>query len=590
MATSNTPQIKGESIQSLYRLYNSEKLLTNRRYQRKLVWSIDEKRSFIDSIQQGFPIPIILLAEVGDPGNSKYEIIDGMQRLNAIMSFIEQEYSMNEMYFDLNTIAETKNKLDSKEITQGTKVLNRLACVDFAGYQVPISIYSERQAESIDEVFRRLNANGKHLSKQELRQAGATGTFANIVRKLSANIRGDSSVGDVLSLNKMKNISLTNKDLSYGINVDNVFWIKNKILTKEDLRNSKDEEIIADIVAWTISEKSQRSSSEILDGYYGFTDNQEPSQIVDRHINKLGEENVINNIQICFDIVIEIISKSSENLRDLLFDITPARFPRFFQLYFIAIYEMLFENSKEVDSYGKLIKAIKHSGKSIKLSEGGGNWSAAEKERGISQVLGIIGKSFKRNGQIDPSKRHWTSRFENILMNSTTEQTLYDFKMGFFDLRKDAKFNSTLFNKTIKTLTAMANTQKGAVGYVIVGVCDSKSSANSHNKYYNKNCIKYGSYYINGIDQEAEKYEKDTDTYYTKITNLLKGQPISDRDKDFIGRNIFTVSYYDKTVLIMSLSSSDNPSMYDNKYYTRFGSNVEEVTTPNMFEFVKRFA
>ncbi|SFB40576.1 DUF262 domain-containing protein [Azotobacter beijerinckii] len=288
MAKSATPQIKGESVQSLYRLYSSEKLLTNRRYQRKLVWTIDEKRSFIDSIQKGFPIPIILLAEVGDPGNPKYEIIDGMQRLNAIMSFIEQEYSMDDKFFDLNTIAETKDKLDSGELAQGVDALERARCVDFAGYQVPISIYSEREAQHIDEVFRRLNANGKHLSKQELRQAGATGAFANVVRKLSANIRGDSSIGDVLSLNKMKNISLTNKDLPYGINVDNVFWISNKILTKEDLRNSKDEEIIADIVAWIISDKAQRSSSDVLDGYYGFTDNLDASQAVDRHINKIG--------------------------------------------------------------------------------------------------------------------------------------------------------------------------------------------------------------------------------------------------------------------------------------------------------------
>jgi hypothetical protein len=257
MAKTNTPQIKGESIQSLYRLYNSEKLLTNRRYQRKLVWAIEEKRSFIDSIQKGFPIPIILLAEVGEPGNTKYEIIDGMQRLNAIMSFIEQEYSMSEKYFDLNTIAETKDKLDSGELKQGTEVLDRSECVDFAGYQVPVSIYSEREVQRIDEVFRRLNANGKHLSRQELRQAGATGAFANVVRKLSANIRGDSSVGDVLSLNKMKNISLTNRDLPYGIAVDDVFWVKNKILTKDDLRNSKDEEMVADIVAWIISDKEQ---------------------------------------------------------------------------------------------------------------------------------------------------------------------------------------------------------------------------------------------------------------------------------------------------------------------------------------------
>ncbi len=589
MATSSTPQIKGESIQSLYRLYNSEKLLTNRRYQRKLVWSIEEKRAFIDSIQKGFPIPIILLAEVGDPGNPRYEIIDGMQRLNAIMSFIEQEYSIDDRYFDLNTIAETKSKFDAGDLKQVMPILDRRECVELAGYQVPVSIYSEREAERIEEVFRRLNANGKHLSKQELRQAGATGAFANVVRKLSANIRGDSSLGDILSLNKMKNISLTNKDLPYGISVDDVFWIKNKILTKEDLRNSKDEEIVADIVAWIISDKAQRSSSEVLDGYYGFGGNIDSAQAIDRHINKIGEDEIINNVQQCFDQVIEIIEKSKENLRDLLFKSPPARFPRYFQLYFIAVYEMMLIKGKEVDSFPKLLRALKHSGESIKLAEGGGNWSAAEKERGIDQISGVIEKSFKKSGSFDPAKKHWISRFENILMNSTTEQTLYDFKVGLYELKAGSDFSLDLFSKCIKTLTAMANTQKGATGYIVIGVCENESTALSHKKIYGTKSAKYGSYFITGIDAEAIKYEKDIDTYFTRITNLIKSQPISDRDKDHIGRNIFTIKYYEKTVLIISLTSSSEPSIYGNNYYIRFGSNLEEVKPKGIVDFVKRF-
>lgn len=590
MAKGSAPQIRGESIQSLYRLYVAEKLLTNRRYQRKLVWTIEEKTSFIDSIQQGFPIPIILLAEVGEPGNPKYEIIDGMQRLNAIMSFIEQEYAINGGYFDLNTIAETKEKLDARLLTQGNPILDRTVCVDFAGYQVPISVYSEREEKNIDEVFRRLNANGKHLSKQELRQAGATGEFANLVRRLSANVRGDSSDGDVIPLNKMRNISLTNKSLPYGINIDNIFWVKNKILTKEDVRNSKDEEVIADIVAWIISDKAQRSSSDILDGYYGFTDNLDASQAVDRQINKLSEEFIVNNVQYCFDILLDLVDKAKENLRDFLFAEPLTRFPRFFQLYIIAIYDIVFVEGKEIDSYSKLIKALRKSASTIKLAEGGGNWSAVEKERGIAQVSGIINKSFKKTGQLDPSKRHWISRFENILMNSTTEQTLYDFKLGFYDLEANSKFNNKLFDKCVLTLTAMANTQKGAVGYVIVGVSDTKSSADAHKRIYKKKCVEYGSYFITGLDAEADGYEKGMDIYFTKLTNLLKSQPISERDKDFIGRNIFTIKYHDKTVLIMSLSSGGEPSIYQDAYYTRFGSNVESVKPVNMLDFMKRFS
>lgn len=42
--------IRSESIQRMYGFYKENKLIVNRRYQRKLVWSIDEKASFIDSL------------------------------------------------------------------------------------------------------------------------------------------------------------------------------------------------------------------------------------------------------------------------------------------------------------------------------------------------------------------------------------------------------------------------------------------------------------------------------------------------------------------------------------------------------------
>jgi len=543
-----------------------------------------------DSISQGFPIPIILLAEVGELGNVRLEIIDGMQRLNAIMSFIEQEFSINGKYFDLETIAEAKEKLDKNELVQKDEKLSRSECVEFAGYHVPVSIYTEREAKHIDEVFKRLNANGKHLSKQELRQAGSTGAFANVVRKISSNIRGDSSGNDVLPLNKMKNISITNRDLPYGIDADSVFWVKNKILNREDLRNSKDEEVMADIVAWIISDKAMRSSSDVLDNYYGFGGSNELSQAVDRQIAKHGEEFIINNVQYCIDVILDLIRKANKDLRSILFNNNPNRFPRHFQLFFLAIYEQIFENGKEVDNYSKLISHITNSGNSVTLSEGGGNWSSVEKDRAINQISGIIQKDFKKSGQIDPSKKHWVSRFENIIMNSTTEQTLYDFKMGFYELRQNAKFDQKLFDKCIKTLTSMANTNKGSIGYVIIGVSDKITTAKSYTKQYGTKCVNFGSYYVNGVDDEAGAYEKDTDTYFTKLTNLIKSQPISERDKDYLGRNIFTIKYYDKTVIIASLSTDADPCIYDNKYYTRFGSNVEEVKTKDLAAFFKRFS
>ena len=54
---------QGKSVQALYRDFREGNLLVNRTYQRKLVWSSDEKKSLVDSILQGYPIPLILLAE-----------------------------------------------------------------------------------------------------------------------------------------------------------------------------------------------------------------------------------------------------------------------------------------------------------------------------------------------------------------------------------------------------------------------------------------------------------------------------------------------------------------------------------------------
>ena len=64
---------RGMPITEAYRDYKSGKFIVNRKYQRKLVWSVAEKQKLIDSILNGYPIPLILLAQTKD---SKYEVID----------------------------------------------------------------------------------------------------------------------------------------------------------------------------------------------------------------------------------------------------------------------------------------------------------------------------------------------------------------------------------------------------------------------------------------------------------------------------------------------------------------------------------
>ncbi len=100
------------SIQSLYLMYREDKLFVNRKYQRKLVWTLTEKQKLIESILKKYSIPAILIAERdGEPGT--YEIIDGLQRLQAILSFIENLFAdLESRYFNVNNFPTAKKNAD----------------------------------------------------------------------------------------------------------------------------------------------------------------------------------------------------------------------------------------------------------------------------------------------------------------------------------------------------------------------------------------------------------------------------------------------------------------------------------------------
>jgi len=590
--------IKGESIQSLYGSYLTKTYLVNRRYQRKLVWTIEEKQSFLDSIINGYPVPLILLAEVSTQEGRKFEIIDGMQRMNAIVSFIDQEFDINGKYFDLDTMADTKLLKDNKTLLQKEDILDRVVCANIVRYQIPLSVFQEARNNHVDEVFRRLNSGGRQLSKQELRQAGVTSKFASIVRKLASNIRCDSSPSDVLDLNSMNKISITNKKLNYGIAVEEIFWVKNNIITKDDLRQSKDEEVIADIIAWVaLSSKAVRSSSDILNQLYGYHDCDQVenesslSAQLEIQIQKINEERITSNIQLVFDELIRLINESKKTFNSLLFERQQPKIARYFQIVFLSFYKIMIEEEMKIIDIKKLIKTLDKAGdKTINLSAGGGIWSAKEKQTQINAFCGVIREYFEKSNTNDPARNTWITRFENILMQSATEQTLYDFKVGLHLLiTEHSELNKDTLSKIIKTLTAMANTLPNSTGYCILGVADNIETAKKFQQVYANTYITYSTFFVTGINSEAQKYHNNIDQYFTKVTNLIKSQPISDRDKDCILRNITTINYFDKEVIILKIESGDLPSIYDGKYFVRHGSNINEIKPERFGEFFKRF-
>jgi uncharacterized protein with ParB-like and HNH nuclease domain len=74
-----------------------------------LVWTLEEKQKLIDSILKKYPIPAILIAEKEDKQGA-FEIIDGLQRLHAILSFIETSFNTTDgKLFQFGKLSDCKN-------------------------------------------------------------------------------------------------------------------------------------------------------------------------------------------------------------------------------------------------------------------------------------------------------------------------------------------------------------------------------------------------------------------------------------------------------------------------------------------------
>ena len=588
------PKISGETIERAFEEYRNGKFLVNRRYQRKLVWSLEEKQEFIDSIIHGYPVPSFLFAVSPYKNENRQEIIDGMQRLNAVFSFIENEYStIDGCYFDLSATAITKELLDNSLLKQKEPVLERKSCVDFSSYELPFSIYEEKNSDIIDEVFRRINANGKHLSRQEIRQAGATGDFAQLVRTLATQLRGDVSHDDILLLSSMKEISIQ-QDAEYGINADDVFWVKQNIIDKKDLRLSVDEEIVADLVGAMLSDPIPPSRVSVLDGYYDVNDSDLESRgtKIEKTLQTIGVEKVSSHFLYIIDEIKKIFNNRNDSIIQHILAQRKYRGPRYFQALFLTLYDLLIKKEKKIIDYDAMYdKLYNIAEKTMIISGGGGAWSAKEKAELIAKVGAILDQCVVERTEGDPMLYSYTTEIETLLRQSQTENSQYDFKQGIHDIQSGDK-NNNLIKKIFKTLTCMGNSEKNAVGYVLIGVADKFDDALKISNKYGTSYSKVGNFYITGIDGEVNQYYNgDYDKYFLMFKQELKNMPMSDYYIRQIGAKMRMVNYDDKSIIILKIVSDNGAVVFDNSYYTRIGANnePEPITATEMQDFFAKF-
>lgn len=148
-------------------------------YQRRLVWDRHKKSLFIESLLMNIPIPPVFLYEY-DLG--RYEVMDGQQRLNAVLEFYEDNLVLSGLttWRALNGLTYSECP---KRIQRGLDRRRISASVLLAE-----NIKKKADADFIRRtVFERLNTGGQQLNAQELRNAIFPGPFNKLLIELAGD-------------------------------------------------------------------------------------------------------------------------------------------------------------------------------------------------------------------------------------------------------------------------------------------------------------------------------------------------------------------------------------------------------------------
>jgi len=143
-------------------------------FQRRAVWSSSAKIMLIDSIIKGIPLPKIFIASKIKDGKTYRIVIDGQQRITAILSFINDEFKLSSPY---SGEYEGKKYSELPEDAQGAILSFRLDFNEFENYT----------DDDMREIYNRVNKYTFALNKQELRKADFPGDFLSLAEKLSVD-------------------------------------------------------------------------------------------------------------------------------------------------------------------------------------------------------------------------------------------------------------------------------------------------------------------------------------------------------------------------------------------------------------------
>lgn len=160
-------------------VFNAENYQLRPKYQRRITWDSKKRSKLIESFIMNIPVPPIFVYETDF---NRYQVMDGLQRITAIMDFYNDYYELEELtqWPELN--GKKYSQLPQK-VKEGID-RRQLSVITLLKESSKTLIQEEEMKKM---VFERLNTGGVTLEDQEIRNALYNGPFNDLCILLSSN-------------------------------------------------------------------------------------------------------------------------------------------------------------------------------------------------------------------------------------------------------------------------------------------------------------------------------------------------------------------------------------------------------------------
>jgi len=264
------------SCADLFRMYEKDILDITPDFQRDSVWKSASQTRFIDSLIKQLPIPSMCFSL--DYKTQKWQVIDGLQRMSAIIRFLrDKDWRLSDLEDIDKKLAGTKVSVLKNEDSPDHVLYQRLENLTLPVTVLRCDHSKKSHMEYLFTIFHRLNTGGMRLNNQEIRNCIFSGSFNSLLKDLNENKswRAINRLGEKDD-QRFKHVEIILRYFAFRDDLDKYKGVLSKFLNEymRKNRNPKDDflkacrtqfERTVDLIATKIIEKDERVGTSTLE-------------------------------------------------------------------------------------------------------------------------------------------------------------------------------------------------------------------------------------------------------------------------------------------------------------------------------------